>query len=228
MKAVLLAAGLGTRLRPITFFIPKPLALVGGRPIVDYALAWLKRNKIDEVYAVGYYMQDLLRSYLSEHHPDVVFVRSRALLGTAGQLYYVRDHVAEGEDVLVAPGDVITDMSLEGLLRAHEEGGAKLTIAAREVEAGLRFGVLDVESGKLVKWREKPRFKHLVSTGIYVVDGGEVLKLKEEYLDFNDFAERLIPHVAVYKAEADVHDVGTLDDLYTTPSALGNRQGLRA
>ncbi|MFB6491132.1 MAG: NDP-sugar synthase [Thermoproteus sp. AZ2] len=228
MKAFLLAAGLGTRLRPITFFAPKPLALVGGKPIIDYAIGWLKRNGVGEIYVIGYYMQGLLSSYLAERHPDVVFIPSRALLGTAGQLYYARDYVADGEDVIVAPGDVVTDMRLSGLIKSHVESGARLTIAAREVEAGLRFGVLEAEGGRLTRWREKPRQKYMVSTGIYVVDGGEVKRLKEEYLDFNDFATSLIPHVFVYLVNAEIFDVGTLEDLNKASSIIAERKDLWA
>ena len=104
MKAVVLAAGLGTRLRPLTFFVPKALADVGSKLLIDFVIEWLRRNGVREVAVVGYYMQKTLKSYLSEFHPDVVFLESRRLLGTAGQLYYAKEWV-EG-DVAVVNTDV--------------------------------------------------------------------------------------------------------------------------
>lgn len=212
MKAFLLAAGLGTRLRPLTYFAPKPLVAVAGKAIIDHSIAWLRGNGIRDIYVVGYYMQDVLRSYLKERHPDVVFVPSRKLLGTAGQLYYAKEHL-DDEPALVAPGDVLTDLRVDEVAEFHKAESALLTIVGHEVETSLRFGVLDVEGGKLAGWREKPRFKHVVSTGIYVVESIALRSLEERYLDFNDFAQSLMPRVAVYVSNARFYDVGTLEDL---------------
>lgn len=212
MKALLLAAGLGTRLRPLTYFVPKPLVSVGGKPIIDRVIAWLTANGINEIYVIGYYMQNLLRSYLEERHPNAIFVPSRRLLGTAGQLYYAKGYLDDGP-VLVAPSDVLTDLDIREVIRFHEKASALLTVVGQEVETSLRFGVLDVEEGKLTAWREKPKFKHVVSTGIYLVEGRALQGLKEEYLDFNDFAQSLMPRVAVYVSKAKFYDVGTLEDL---------------
>lgn len=212
MRAFLLAAGLGTRLRPLTYFVPKPLVVVGGKPIIDHVIAWLKANGIGEIYVVGHYMQDLLRSYLKERHPDVVFVPSKKLLGTAGQLYYAKEYFDDGP-MLVAPSDVLTNLDVGEVLRFHEGAPALLTIVGQEVEASLRFGVLDVKDGRLAAWREKPKFKHVVSTGIYLVEGLVLQSLEERYLDFNDFAQSLAPYVAVYVSKAKFYDVGALEDL---------------
>jgi NDP-sugar pyrophosphorylase family protein len=212
VKAVVLAAGLGTRLRPLTFFVPKALAAVGSKPLIDYVIEWLRRNGVREVAVVGYYMQDLLRSYLSELHPDVVFIKSRRLLGTAGQLYYAKEW-AEG-DVVVANTDVLTNLDLRGPLQLHRSKEALLTVVGTANKTSLRFGVLEVENGLLTAWREKPTFEYITSTGIYVISDAVVKSLPEEYLDMDALARSLMPRVAVYEAEqAFFYDVGTLEDL---------------
>lgn len=212
MKAVVLAAGLGTRLRPLTCFLPKPLVAVGGRPLVTHIIEWLRLNGVKEVAVVGHYMQDILERYLSELYPDVGFFKSRKLLGTAGQLYYVREWA--GGDLAVVNTDVLTNLDLRHPLELHRSAGALLTIVGQRYRAPLRFGVLDTEGPALRAWREKPTIEYITSTGIYIVSADVVKKLGEEYMDMNHLAASLMPRVAVYTAkDACFYDVGTLEDL---------------
>lgn len=212
MKAVILAAGLGTRLRPITFFVPKPLVAVRGIPLISRIIEWLRLNGVREIAVVGYYMQDILERYLSEFYPDIAFFKSRKLLGTAGQLYYAKEW-AEG-DVAVANTDVLTNLDLTAPLQLHKQTGALLTVVGQSHRTALRFGVLEMEGAMLKAWREKPTFEYITSTGIYIASEEVLKNLEERYLDMNELASSLLPRVAVYVAkEAVFHDVGTLDDL---------------
>ncbi|MGC9131212.1 MAG: nucleotidyltransferase family protein [Pyrobaculum sp.] len=219
MKAVVLAAGLGTRLRPLTYFLPKPLVAVGGRPLITHIIEWLRANGVGEIAVVGYYMQEVLESYLSERHPDVAFFKSRRLLGTAGQLYYVREWA--GGDMAVVNTDVLTNLDLRHPLELHRSSGALLTIVGQRYRASLRFGVLDTEGSALRAWREKPTIDYITSTGIYIISADVVKKLGEEYLDMNVLATSLMPRVAVYTAkEAYFYDVGTLEDLQSVANVV--------
>jgi mannose-1-phosphate guanylyltransferase len=212
VKAVVLAAGLGTRLRPLTFFVPKALGDVGSKLLIDFVVEWLRRNEVREIAVVGYYMQNTLKSYLSEFHPDVVFLESRRLLGTAGQLYYAKEWVED--DVVVVNTDVLTNLDLRAPLELHKSKRALLTVVGSANKTSLRFGVLEVEDDLLKTWREKPTFEFVTSTGIYIVSDVVVKRLSEEYLDMDALARSLVPRVAVYTAkEAYFYDVGTLDDL---------------
>jgi Nucleoside-diphosphate-sugar pyrophosphorylase involved in lipopolysaccharide biosynthesis/translation initiation factor 2B, gamma/epsilon subunits (eIF-2Bgamma/eIF-2Bepsilon) len=212
VKAVVLAAGLGTRLRPLTFFVPKALAAAGSKTLIDLVIEWLRLNGIREIAVVGHYMQDLLRSYLLQFHPDVAFLPSRRLLGTAGQLYYAKGWI-EG-DAVVANTDVLTNLALEWPLQLHKSKEALLTVVGAVAKTSLRFGVLEAEDGRLKAWREKPSFEYIMSTGIYIISDAVVKRLSEEYLDMDSLAQSLTPRVAVYTAkEAFFYDVGTLEDL---------------
>lgn len=213
MRAAVLAGGLGTRLRPLTFFVPKPLVHVAGRPLIDHILAWLKANGVREIAVIGHYMQDLLAGYLAEFFPDVVFIKSPRLLGTAGQLYYAKEW-ATGGDLVVVNADVLTNLDLKMPAELHKAKKAQLTIVATPQTASLRFGVLEIEGDMLKAWREKPTFSYITSTGVYIASSQVVERLREEFLDMDSLARSLIPNVAVYVArEAFFHDVGTLGDL---------------
>ncbi|MEM1598374.1 MAG: nucleotidyltransferase family protein [Pyrobaculum sp.] len=219
MRGVILAAGLGTRLRPLTFLVPKALVTVGTRPLIDFVIEWLRLNGVRELAVVGYYMQDVLQRYLAESHPDVSFFRSRKLLGTAGQLYYAKEWV-DG-DVVVVNTDVLTNLDLRGALDLHRAAEALLTIVAQRQRLSLRFGVLELEGSRLAAWREKPTFEYITSAGVYITTREAVSRLGEEYLDMDAFAKSLMPRVSVYVAkEAFFYDVGTLEDLSKVPPDL--------
>jgi NDP-sugar pyrophosphorylase family protein len=212
VRAVVLAAGLGTRLRPLTYFAPKALVPVGGIPMVTRVIEWLRLNGIKDIAVVGYYMQSLLERYLAERHPDVAFLKSRRLLGTAGQLYYAREW-ADGS-VVVVNTDVLTNLDLRAPAELHERAGALMTIVAQRVESRLRFGVLSLSGSALARWSEKPSFEYVTSAGVYIMSGDVIRRLEERYLDMDALANSLAPRVAVYVArEAFFYDVGTPEDL---------------
>jgi len=114
VKAVILTAGLGERLRPLTYLVPKPYLPLRNGLIIERILDWLKYQglRYDDVIVVTAYMADKVVSFLSNVLRDVKFVVADQLLGTAGQLWYVRDYVNDGDDVVVINGDVLTNISL--------------------------------------------------------------------------------------------------------------------
>ena len=215
MIGVVLAAGLGTRLRPLTFLVPKPLVPVHNRAMIDYVVEWLRANGVRRIVVVGGYMGDVLRRYLAEYWPDVEYVQSRRLLGTAGQLFYA-SHLVD-ETAVVVNTDVVTNLDLGPVAKLHRETGADMTIVARVVRSRLRFGVLELDGTRLVRWVEKPEVSHVVATGIYLVEPRVIRRLGEEYVDMDALANSL-SNVHVYVArEAEFYDLGTLEDLGTVP-----------
>lgn len=215
MIGIVLAAGLGTRLRPLTYLVPKPLVPVNGRAMIDYVLEWLRANNVGRIVVVGGYMGDVLRRYLSEYWPEAEYVHSRRLLGTAGQLHYVA-HLVD-QTAVVVNTDVLTNLDLAPVVEHHKQVGAEVTVVARWVETEVRFGVLEVEGDRLLAWREKPRIRHLVATGIYIMEPHVVRSLGEEYLDMNQLLPRL-SNVRVHVArDAEFYDVGTMEDLGKVP-----------
>jgi NDP-sugar pyrophosphorylase family protein len=175
MKCVLLAGGLGVRLRPLTYAIPKPLLPVGERPILEEIVTRLKGFGLrDVVIAVGYraelietYFQD--GSHLGVH---IEYAHESEPLGTAGPLALVRkqfgDTVTAGESLLVMNGDLLTEIDMRGLIEFHEEGGNDITVVTRDYQLKHPYGVIELDGDRITSVVEKPTVIDTINAGIYV------------------------------------------------------------
>ena len=179
MKAVVLAAGLGTRMRPLTFTKPKFLLPVAGKPALDHVISLLRNAKISEVgMVVGYGKEQIMERYGdgSEIGVKLEYIHQRELLGTANAVAVAKDFVA-GEDFLVMNGDTLVDQeSLNLLLKLQMEkssdpafGGCLATI---EVEEPERFGIVFLEGDRVTEIVEKPKEieSKLANAGVYAFD----------------------------------------------------------
>ncbi|MBU0491991.1 MAG: NTP transferase domain-containing protein [Chloroflexi bacterium] len=174
MRAVILAGGLGTRLRPLTYAIPKPLLPVGEKPILEIIITRLREFGYREfILAVGY-RHELLETYFRDGEQfgvQVRYVREEQRLGTAGPLDLVQRQFpfAPDETFLLMNGDILTRLDFAALRQYHHAGGYEMTIATRQHTYQLPFGVLDVRDGAVRGVMEKPTTRHDVSAGIYVL-----------------------------------------------------------
>lgn len=171
MKAFLLAAGLGTRLRPITDHTPKCLLSFGDRPMLDIWLDALADAGIDEVLLNAHHLADQVTAHVTARlrAPKVRVVVEPRLLGSAGTLRANRDFVA-GEDMFLAiNADNLTDFDLEVLIDAHRAGGAIATLSLFEAPDPTQVGVVEVENGVVVGFEEKPAHPrgNLANAGMY-------------------------------------------------------------
>ena len=173
-RAVLLAGGLGTRLRPLTYAEPKPLAPVANRPLISYSLRMLRRGGVDEAILASGHMADRLREALEGEREDGLLVRcvdEPEPLDTAGG---VKNALPRADAAFIAMnGDQILDVDVRALLQAHERNRADLTIVVRRVEDVSAFGlVLCDEDHRIEAFLEKrpddPTGRNLVNSGLYV------------------------------------------------------------
>jgi NDP-sugar pyrophosphorylase family protein len=174
MKALILAGGLGTRMKPLTFSIPKPLLPFGDKPILEHAFRNLRSHGVTHVLLALGYMPELIRAYCREGRQwdlNIEYVVEDRPLGTAGPLGLAREKVNPQENIIVMNGDVLTDLNFTELMRFHEEGRFGVTMAYASIVSKSAFGVVEVENGRLVAVREKPETTQLVNAGIYVVSG---------------------------------------------------------
>jgi NDP-sugar pyrophosphorylase family protein len=172
MKAVVLAGGQGTRLRPYTFTVPKPLLPLGDRPLLDYILAQLARCAVTEVVLALGYQAELIRAYCGDGGRfglTIHYVEETRPLGTAGPLRLCRPLLHPVEPVLVTNGDVVTRLDFAALARFHRDRGAQLTIGYVHHTYQSPFGILQLAEGRVLGITEKPMFVHPVSAGIYCV-----------------------------------------------------------
>ena len=223
MRAVLMAGGSGTRLRPLTCNLPKPMVPVLNRPIAEHIINLLKRNNITEVIATLYYLPDVMRDYFqdgSEFGVQMTYaVEEEQALGTAGCVKNIQQWL--DDTFITISGDAISDFDLQAAIAFHREKKAKATLILTRVPNPVEFGVVITdEDGKINRFLEKPSlseiFSDTVNTGTYILEP-EVL----DYLPENeesDFSKDLFPILLErgepmygYVAEGYWCDVGHLE-----------------
>lgn len=171
MKAVIQCGGKGTRLRPHTSILPKPLMPLGARPVLEHVLKWLRRNGIREVFITTGYLGHLIRSVCGDGDQwdlKLTYTQEREPLGTIGPLSLLRDQL--NEPFVVLNGDVLTDLNLTQFVSFHRRHQAIVTIATATRLTKMDFGVIDEADGQVTGFREKPELPHLVSMGIYCMN----------------------------------------------------------
>jgi NDP-sugar pyrophosphorylase family protein len=172
VKAVILAGGQGSRLRPYTFSVPKPLLPLGDRPLLEYLIAQLARCSVsDIVLALGYHAE-LIKAYCgdgSRFGVRISYVTEPSPLGTAGPIALCRSLLDPKEPFVLANGDIVTRLDFAKLVQFHRDQRARLTIAYIHHTYQSPFGILELAGNRVVGVQEKPRFVHPVSAGIYCV-----------------------------------------------------------
>lgn len=217
MKAVIQCGGMGTRLRPFTSVLPKPLMPIGARPVLELLLKWLRRNGIEQVYVTTGYLGHLIRSVCgdgSQWNLKIRYTQEMEPLGTIGPLSLIRDDL--DEPFLVLNGDVLTDLSLSRFVSVHKAHGDLVTIATSARLTKMDFGVIDEVDGAVKVFREKPSLNHLVSMGIYCMNPG-VMKFVPSGIPFgfDDLMLQMLQGgevVHVFKHEGVWLDIGRVED----------------
>ncbi|OYT26384.1 MAG: hypothetical protein B6U97_03915 [Candidatus Altiarchaeales archaeon ex4484_96] len=173
-KAVILAGGKGTRMRPFTYEIPKPLIPVGGRPLVQHTIDLLMENNIREViFSIGY-LGEKIREYYgngSKFGIKISYVEEKQALGTAGPLNLMKDQL--NCSFLMFNGDILTNIDLLDFIRFHHRHGGIATIALKTVPEPSRYGTVKMNGARITKFIEKPEEKtnqSLINAGIYVME----------------------------------------------------------
>jgi mannose-1-phosphate guanylyltransferase len=221
---MLLGAGLGTRLRPITYELPKPLVPVLGQPVMGHILALLERHGFDRVIANLHYFPDLIRERFgdgADYGVELSYSFEPELLGTAGGVRNVREFLGD-ETFLIISGDALTDIDLGALVSRHRQAGGIGTLALKRVEDPSQLGVVILsEEGRVLGFQEKPdaaeALSDLGSCGIYVFEP----EIFDHFPDtpFVDWAQDVFPRlleddVPLYGHEIDDYwnDVGSLHE----------------
>ena len=177
MTAVVLAAGVGSRLDPLTKQLPKPLIPFANFPVMEHILCLLKRHGITQTVSNVHYLPESVVSYFADGSRlglHSTFVRESMLTGDAGGVRACREHLKDGS-FLVIMGDLITDLDVGYVIRQHREKGALASIALKQVKDVERFGVAVIDpDSRIVEFQEKPSREtaksNLASTGVYVFE----------------------------------------------------------
>jgi mannose-1-phosphate guanylyltransferase len=179
VQAIVLVGGEGTRLRPLTSDVPKPAVTLVDRPFLAYAIEWLAAHGVTEVVLACGFLPDVLREALSDEEAragvEITYVAEPEPLGTAGAIRFAADALGERleERFLALNGDVLADLDLSALLRAHEQHGARATIGLHPVYDSSAYGLVRCdEEGKVLEFLEKTgeEVPGEINAGAYVLD----------------------------------------------------------
>jgi len=221
VKAVLLAAGLGTRLRPVTDTLPKCLVRIGERTLLDIWLDALGELGVEEVLVNTHHLADQVATHVAQRTegPPVRLLHEETLRGSAGTLLAARDLLEQDPWFLAVNADNLTDYDLGDLVAAHSRSGAPATITAFHAPRPSQCGILEVDDeGVLVGFEEKPAYPRgdLANAGLYAFGCG-VLDLVDEP-EPRDIGTHLLPRLVgrarvVTIGEAHLRDIGTPEAL---------------
>ncbi|MDX9861415.1 MAG: nucleotidyltransferase family protein [Rhodospirillales bacterium] len=227
---VIMAGGLGSRLDALTRDRPKPMLPVGGRPLLETIIArFVEQGFCDIRLAVNYHADIIVRHFGdgSRFGAEIRYLREKKRLGTAGALSLMPPFLSR--PVIVSNADLLTSMNYGSLLETHLAAGAEATMAVREQEHAIPFGVVHQQEGRVERIEEKPSQSVLVNAGVYVLDP-EVLSLvpPDTFYDMPQLIEDLIGQgrvVQCHRVDGYWLDIGRPADYERAQSDFAGSEG---
>lgn len=224
MNAVIMAGGFGTRLRPITCNIPKPMVPLANMPMMEHIVNLLKKYDLKQIVSVLYFQPEVITKHFgdgSDFGIKMDYVMATADYGTAGSIKNSEEHL-KGKRFIIISGDVLTDFDLSAAIRFHEERKSMATIVLTRVANPLEYGVVIAgDDGKIERFLEKPSwgevFSDTINTGIYILEPEifDHIPAKTEF----DFSKNLFPLMLKeklplygYIAEGYWKDIGDINE----------------
>jgi mannose-1-phosphate guanylyltransferase len=172
VKAVIIAGGLGTRLRPLTNNTPKPMLPIGEKPILEHLVNWTKKGGIKSVILCVSYLRESIEDYFGNGEKfgvKIEYAISKKQLATAGQLKTAEKFI--DDDFVCMYGDSIFNFSLRSMIKQHSIKKPFVTMSLNEYKTTLPYGVIETsKKGKVVNWNEKPEIKANVNMGCYIMN----------------------------------------------------------
>ncbi len=224
MKAVIMAGGFGTRLRPLTLGLPKPMVPMANRPMMEHIVKLLGKHGFDHILSLLYFQPEAITGYFgdgTDFGVKMEYLRAEDDYGTAGSVRNAGDFIGD-ERIIIISGDVLTDFDLSAVMRFHEERDSVATMVLTHMENPLQYGVVITDdNGRITRFLEKPTwgevFSDKVNTGIYVLEP-EVVNMIP-YRKFYDFSKDLYPRLLKddapmygYTADGYWRDVGNIHE----------------
>lgn len=216
-RAIILAGGKGTRLKPYTVSLPKPLVPLGDRPILERVVNQLKSHGFDHITITVNHMADIIKAFFNDGSKwgiKIDYTMENQPLSTMGPLTLVPDLP---ENFLVMNGDVLTDLNFADFYQEHSDSGKIFTIASHRRHEKIDYGLLHQnEQGDLDRFEEKPLYDFLVSMGVYMVNRKVLNHIpKETFFGFDHLMYKLIDEkepVAINEFDGFWLDIGRPSD----------------
>lgn len=214
---VLMVGGLGTRLRPLTDDVPKPMLKVGDKPILETIIDSFKGFGFTNFILSVNYKKEMIKDYFQDGSHlgiNISYIEEEKRLGTAGALSLLEEKPEH--PFFVMNGDLLTKINYEQLLDFHNETNSMATMCVREYEYQIPYGVIETDHHRLLSIEEKPVHKSFVNAGIYVLSPDMLRYIPEnEFYDMPDLFKKLMEHkevVSVFPLREYWLDIGQLDD----------------
>ena len=216
MTAVIMAGGLGTRLRPLTDELPKPMLPVGGGPLLERTIRQLRDAGIRRLSLTTHYKKDIIAQHFGDGHNfgvEISYIEEEDPMGTAGAIGLLG---IPDEPLLVINGDILTQVDFRSMLDFHKEQQAEMTVAVREHEFQFLYGVVEIDGVEITGITEKPTIKRLINAGIYLLNPGACNYIPSgQQFDMTDLISRLVAEghrVAGFPIHEYWLDIGQVED----------------
>lgn len=217
-KVVLMAGGLGTRLRPLTDDLPKPMLKIGDKPILELIINRFKSYGYRDFLISINYKGDMIQNYFqdgSDFDVNIEYIVETKRLGTAGAIRLAKDQLSEAP-FFVMNCDLLTKVNFERMIKEHVNKANELTVAVKSHEYTIPYGVVNLDNGQITCLREKPTQNYFVSGGIYCLSSTVIDLIPEgEYYDITDLIGQLLEQrrrVGSFLITEYWMDIGTLND----------------
>jgi NDP-sugar pyrophosphorylase family protein len=188
-----MAGGYGTRLRPLTEKMPKPMLPVGKKPILEFIIKRLRKAGIRHVNISTHYQAEKITQHFGDGKAlgvELNYLTEDRPLGTAGGIGLMK---TSKEPILVINGDILTDVNFRAMLDFHREHKADMTVAVQKYDVQVSYGVVETEGFLVHKLTEKPNFLYLVNAGIYLLEPSVVSLIpKGKHFDMTDLIQKLL------------------------------------
>ena len=221
MQAVIMAGGYGTRLKPLTNELPKPMVPIIDKPIIEYIIYNLKKHGITDIIVTLGYKPERIMDYLGDgkkYGVDIRYSVETVPLGTAGGVKKISEMI-DGTFVVIS-GDALTNIDLSGMIAHHKTHGKLMTMAVKEMEDVTGFGVVKCDSdGVVTSFIEKPSHSidKLVNTGIYILEKAVFNNIPDGKYDFaRELFPKMMDNLSAYRMSGYWSDIGTLSSYYLT------------
>ena len=217
--AGILAGGKGTRLKPLTTRVPKPMIPIAGRPILERIVLHLVSFGVQQIFLSVNYLQEQIKEHFgdgSRHGCNIRYLEESGdePLGSGGSLALLPE--APSEPILVINGDLVTQVDISAIFQFHESGGYYTTMGVRPYIEKIPFGCVTVKDDRVVSVEEKPQFVHSINAGVYVLSPEAVAAVPQKFFPITELFTQALETgkpVGGFEIEGDWTDIGSVGDL---------------
>ena len=193
LEAIIMAGGKGTRLRPMTLSVPKPLLKIGGKPIVEYNIDRLIEFGVRKIYISVNYLKEQIIEYFGDGSSkgiEIVYIEEDQITGTLGSATYVDDYSTQ--DLLIMNSDILTNVDFEDLYLEHSKTQADMTVATIPYKVDIPYGIVETEDKRVKSIVEKPTYTYYSNAGIYILNKKWLKEIPQRaFYNATDMIEKL-------------------------------------